>query len=81
MNQKKKTKKRMSRLSLVFFFVLLFALVFASRIHAVGRRSFSSGPSRRYRGFLPSYGAIGPGEIEPEKRKIPTGSNPLHNKR
>ncbi|CAH8380876.1 unnamed protein product [Eruca vesicaria subsp. sativa] len=52
------------------------------RTHAAGR-SFSSGPSRRDAGFFHSYAThvIGPGEFNPEKRKIPTGSNPLHNKR
>ncbi|KAG7573383.1 hypothetical protein ISN44_As09g016720 [Arabidopsis suecica] len=73
----------MTRFSLLFLFVLLFTLVFASRIHAVEGQSFPSGRSRRHRGFLPSYATrvIGAGEINPEKRKIPTGSNPLHNKR
>ncbi|CAN6996608.1 hypothetical protein BRARA_E01158 [Brassica rapa] len=68
-------------------FVLLFALVFvfskAPRTHAAGRQTISSGPSRRDIGFFHSYAThtIGSGEFEPEKRKIPTGSNPLHNKR
>lgn len=70
----------------ICIFVLLFALVSvffkAPRIHAAGR-SFSSGPSRREVGFFSSYATnvIGSGEFKPEKRKIPTGSNPLHNKR
>ncbi|CAL9235274.1 unnamed protein product [Arabidopsis halleri] len=73
----------MTRFSLLLLFVLLFTVVFASRIHVVERRSFSSGPSRRDRGFLPFHATrvIGAGEVKPEKRKIPTGSNPLHNKR
>ncbi|KAF3547469.1 hypothetical protein DY000_02003379, partial [Brassica cretica] len=36
------------------------------------------------RGFLPSQSTrpvVGAGEILPEKRKVKTGSNPLHNKR
>ncbi|KAG2327728.1 hypothetical protein Bca4012_036742 [Brassica carinata] len=70
----------------ICIFVLLFTLfsVFSKspRIHAA-RRSFSSGPSRRDIGFFSSHAArvLGSGEFKPEKRKIPTGSNPLHNKR
>ncbi|KAF8111634.1 hypothetical protein N665_0074s0155 [Sinapis alba] len=56
----------------------------ASRIH-VERRRFSSKPlTSQERGFLPSQSTlpvIGAGDILPEKRKVKTGSNPLHNKR
>ncbi|XP_018489943.1 CLAVATA3/ESR (CLE)-related protein 20 [Raphanus sativus] len=56
----------------------------ASKIHVEGRR-FSSQPlSSQARGFLPSQSTlpvVGAGEILPEKRKVKTGSNPLHNKR
>ncbi|ESQ51845.1 hypothetical protein EUTSA_v10017495mg [Eutrema salsugineum] len=77
----------MIRFRLLCLFVLLFTLVSifpkAPRIHIEGRRSFSSGPSGRDRGFFHSYATrvIGAGEFKLEKRKIPTGSNPLHNKR
>ncbi|KAF8112027.1 hypothetical protein N665_0069s0053 [Sinapis alba] len=77
----------MIRIRLVCLIVLLSTLVFvfskAPRIHAAGRQSFSSGPSRGDRDLLHSYatGVMSSGEFKPEKRKIPTGSNHLHNKR
>ncbi|KAF8096086.1 hypothetical protein N665_0318s0034 [Sinapis alba] len=77
----------MIRIRLVCLIVLLSTLVFvfskAPRIHAAGRQSFSSGPSRGDRELLHSYatGVMSSGEFKPEKRKIPTGSNHLHNKR
>ncbi|KAG2332792.1 hypothetical protein Bca52824_003972 [Brassica carinata] len=51
-------------------------------IHAAGRQSFFSGPSRGDRELLHSYatGVMSSEEFKPEKRKIPTGSNHLHNK-
>ncbi|ESQ36417.1 hypothetical protein EUTSA_v10009388mg, partial [Eutrema salsugineum] len=69
------------RLLCLIGFLILVVLSKASRIH-VERRRFSSKPSTESRGFLPSQStlpAIGAGEILPEKRKVKTGSNPLHN--
>ncbi|RID66859.1 hypothetical protein BRARA_D01972 [Brassica rapa] len=77
----------MIRFRLLCLFVLLFTLVCvfskAPSTLAAGRRSFFSGPSRREREFSHSYATrvIVSGQFKPEKRKIPTGSNPLHNKR
>ncbi|CAF2052103.1 unnamed protein product [Brassica rapa subsp. narinosa] len=65
-------------------FIFLVVSSEASRIH-VERRCFSSKPfSTQERGFLPSQPTlpvVGAGDILPEKRKVKTGSNPLHNKR
>ncbi|CAG7867553.1 hypothetical protein BRARA_I05470 [Brassica rapa] len=65
-------------------FIFLVVSSKASRIH-VERQRFSSKPlSSQERGFLPSQPTlpvIGAGEKLPEKRKVKTGSNPLHNKR
>ncbi|KAJ0245054.1 CLAVATA3/ESR [Hirschfeldia incana] len=68
-------------IGLLFFLVVLSK---ASRVH-VERQRFSSEPlPSQERGFLPSrrtQPVAGAGEILPEKRKVKTGSNPLHNKR
>ncbi|EOA36375.1 hypothetical protein CARUB_v10010777mg [Capsella rubella] len=72
---------------IVFFFVVVLSK--ASRIHVVERRGFFSfkRPSTRddNRVFIPSQPTlppvVGAGDILPEKRKVKTGSNPLHNKR
>ncbi|KAF3512325.1 hypothetical protein F2Q69_00001501 [Brassica cretica] len=77
----------MIRIRLICLIVLLFTLVFvsskATRIHAAETPNFFSGPSRGDRELLHSYATrvIGSGGFKPEKRKIPTGSNHLHNKR
>ncbi|XP_018487630.2 CLAVATA3/ESR (CLE)-related protein 20 [Raphanus sativus] len=71
-------------LCLIGFLFLLVILSKASRIH-VERRRFSPEPlPSQERGFLPSQRTqpvAGAGEFLPEKRKVKTGSNPLHNKR
>ncbi|KAF8106472.1 hypothetical protein N665_0139s0062 [Sinapis alba] len=73
-------------LCLIGFLFFLVVLSKASRIH-VERRRFSSEPAlpSQERGFLiPSQHTqpvVGDGGILPEKRKVKTGSNPLHNKR
>ncbi|KAG2324155.1 hypothetical protein Bca4012_038555 [Brassica carinata] len=71
-------------LCLIGFLFFLVVLSKASRIH-VERRRFSSEPlPGQERGFIPSKPTLpvaGAGEILPEKRKVKTGSNPLHNKR
>ncbi|CAF1923755.1 hypothetical protein Bca4012_069758 [Brassica carinata] len=71
-------------LCLIGFLFFLVVLSKASRLH-VERRRFSSEPlPSQERGFLPSQHTrpvVGAGEILPEKRKVKTGSNPLHNKR
>ncbi|CAH8374670.1 unnamed protein product [Eruca vesicaria subsp. sativa] len=77
----------MIRIRLLCLIVLLSTLDFAfskaPRIHAAGRQSYSSGPSREDRELPHSYATrvMSSGDFKPEKRKIPTGSNHLHNKR
>ncbi|CAF2312168.1 hypothetical protein BRARA_J00326 [Brassica rapa] len=71
-------------LCLIGFLFFLVVLSKASRVH-VERRRFSSEPlSSQERGFIPSKPTLpvaSADEILPEKRKVKTGSNPLHNKR
>ncbi|XP_019095004.1 PREDICTED: CLAVATA3/ESR (CLE)-related protein 20-like [Camelina sativa] len=88
-DDKKKTQRNMNptrriRCLIVFIFLVV-VLSKASRIHVdERRRSFSSKPSGEDRVFIPSkptLPVVDAGEILPEKRKVKTGSNPLHNKR
>ncbi|XP_019094864.1 PREDICTED: CLAVATA3/ESR (CLE)-related protein 20-like [Camelina sativa] len=72
------------RIRCLIVFIFLVVLSKASRIHVDERRSFSSKPSGQDRVFIPSkptLPVVDAGEILPEKRKVKTGSNPLHNKR
>ncbi|KAK9284842.1 hypothetical protein L1049_024022 [Liquidambar formosana] len=66
------------------FLFLAFLLFTTPRIEAIRPRSFSSPSARNQQVFHPWESApIGEkaGEFESEKRRVPTGSNPLHNKR
>lgn len=71
------------RLLCLIIFLFLVLLSKASRIHVESRR-FAAETSGEDREFLPSQSTppvIDAGEILPEKRKVKTGSNPLHNRR
>ncbi|KAJ4730083.1 putative Clavata3/esr-related 20 [Melia azedarach] len=75
---------------LLSFLLLLLLLVSTPRIEAARWRSFSSPSGRTHQQlqvfnssnsadpFTSSHGAR---EFESQKRRVPTGSNPLHNKR
>ncbi|AEE27786.1 CLAVATA3/ESR (CLE)-related protein 20 [Arabidopsis thaliana] len=83
MKNKNMNPSRPRLLCLIVFLFLVIVLSKASRIH-VERRRFSSKPSGENREFLPSqptFPVVDAGEILPDKRKVKTGSNPLHNKR
>ncbi|KAJ4907255.1 Uncharacterized protein Rs2_10913 [Raphanus sativus] len=71
------------RINYIIKVVAIISLQIAPRIRAAGRQSFFSGPSRGDKELLHSYvtGVMSSEEFMPEKRKIPTGSNHLHNKR
>ncbi|KAK7320525.1 hypothetical protein VNO77_30074 [Canavalia gladiata] len=67
-----------------FFFLLLLTLLFLTpRIHAI-RTKFSGPSTSSQQGFHPwpnSPISSSGREFKSEKRRVPTGSNPLHNKR
>ncbi|KAI8551982.1 hypothetical protein RHMOL_Rhmol06G0229800 [Rhododendron molle] len=69
----------MNRFHLCLFFASL--LFFSPTTHSL-RRDFS-GPSSGINphSFRPSPTSPADREFDAEKRKVPTGSNPLHNKR
>ncbi|CAH2038879.1 unnamed protein product [Thlaspi arvense] len=72
------------RLLCLIGFLFLVVLSKASGTHVERGHFSSSEPSMESRGFLPTPSTlpgVGAGEILPEKRKVKTGSNPLHNKR
>ncbi|CAN8295535.1 unnamed protein product [Cochlearia groenlandica] len=71
------------RLLCLLGFLFLVVLSKASR-NPRERQRLVTEPLGGERGFLPSQSTlpvVGAGEILPEKRKVKTGSNPLHNKR
>ena len=71
----------MKRFHLSLLVALL--LLFTPRFYAA-RSSFPSPSTARQQTFRPKTNApfaSQAGEFESEKRKVPTGSNPLHNKR
>lgn len=73
----------------IIYLFLLLSLLFLTprRVHAIRTNKFSSRPSTSttqqqvFHSFsnspISSRGRV----FKPEKRKVPTGSNPLHNKR
>lgn len=76
---------RMNRFHLNSFFtaLLLLLLVFSSTIHAIPR-SFSRPSARTQQAFHPSkapFSSSQARDFQSQKRRVPTGSNPLHNKR
>ncbi|CAL9213767.1 unnamed protein product [Arabidopsis halleri] len=80
---KNKNMNPSRRLLCLIVFLFFLVLSKASRIH-VERQRFSSKPSGEDREFVPSQHTlpvVDAGEILPDKRKVKTGSNPLHNKR
>ncbi|KAJ0113341.1 hypothetical protein Patl1_01963 [Pistacia atlantica] len=66
-----------------FFAALLLLLIFTPKIHAIPR-SFSSPSARVQQAFHPSnapFSSSQTRDFQSQKRRVPTGSNPLHNKR
>ncbi|RYR00201.1 hypothetical protein Ahy_B07g088306 [Arachis hypogaea] len=85
---KKNMKKKHFHFHLFLFITLL--LFLTPRIHAIRRNKFStpstssssSSSSSRQQGFHPwKNNNDSPTEFDSEKRRVPTGSNPLHNKK
>lgn len=74
---------KMNRFHLYSLFAALLLLLVFSPTHAIPRAS-SSPSARTQRVFHPSNAPLSRSQardFQSQKRKVPTGSNPLHNKR
>ncbi|CAK9155375.1 unnamed protein product [Ilex paraguariensis] len=70
----------MNRFHLCFFIASL--LFFSTlSVHAIRRSEFSGDFTGTKQVFQSSVSAPAARDFKSEKRKVPTGSNPLHNKR